>query len=61
MISPVQVWFDGGSLVRIGQRRHTHGNHFESGLHSGTPLLILNIFGKFDSSNQIYLFNSNNK
>lgn len=23
MISPVQVWFDGGSLVRIGQRKHT--------------------------------------
>ena len=25
MISPVQVWFDGGSLVRIGQRKHTSG------------------------------------
>ncbi len=27
MISPVQVWFDGGSLIRIGQRKHTSDLH----------------------------------
>jgi hypothetical protein len=27
MIYPVQVWFDGGSLVRIGQKKHTSDLH----------------------------------
>lgn len=26
MIVPVQVWFDGGSLVRIGQRKGIHSS-----------------------------------
>ena len=24
MIQPVKMWFDGGSLVRIGQKKHAH-------------------------------------
>ena len=31
MITPIQIWFDGGSLIRIGQKKHSSELHHSFG------------------------------